>query len=414
MNLAPELLLRKVFEWKGNFSEGNKSARKEWDGVVIAPFRDNAPAAVSISGDLEMCWGWRNRPQEECEERGARERDNVPYLVRLFEEYAIPVTWATVGHLFLDKCRRGDDGLAHGAMLRPPVNRGWSGDWYRHDPCSDLSRAPGWYAPDLADLILSSRVPHEIGTHSFSHIDFSRETSTPELVRAEIEASAEAMSAFGVQPRSLVFCHNHMGHQHPDLLYDLGIVAVRHRDPKVRLAYPERTGRGVYRICESMNLRIASHYEYVDKARLFIDEAISRGAAYHIWFHPSDERAVFERALRPVLELIEGRRRSGRVWVTTMAELSGYCEAREKATIGVEHRSDGITLKIDCDLDRARFGSPTLTLMIPAERQVATVVGHDGADIHELAAKQPGPTREEAYATINVPCRTKSVEIRFA
>src|SRR5205814_7334150 len=120
--------------------------------------------------------------------------------------------------------------------------------------------------------------------HSFSHIDFSPDTSTPELVERELNACNKAMHPFGVRPRSLVFCFNHTGYQHLDLLSRLGITAVRHRDSRVRLTYPERTASGVYRLYESMNLRLTSRYNYADKARIFIDEAIRRGLADPLCF----------------------------------------------------------------------------------------------------------------------------------
>src|SRR2546426_1072920 len=93
--------------------------------------------------------------------------------------------------------------LRAGAKPRPPRNTSWAGDWYMHDPCTNYHEDPLWYAPDLIAQILESRVPHEIGTHSFSHIDFSPACSNATLVRRELEESAIAMRRFGVTPRSL-------------------------------------------------------------------------------------------------------------------------------------------------------------------------------------------------------------------
>src|SRR5262249_36709322 len=156
-------------------------------------------------------------------------------------------------------------------------------DWYLHDPCSNLASAPSWYCPDLIRMIQDSGVGHEMGTHSFSHISFGPDRSDPELIRWEIEECIKVMKPFGATPRSLVYCFNHMGHQNLGLLASLGLTSVRHRD-EIRLAYPERTPEGVYKIYESMNLRIASRYDYVAKAEVFLREARKHHASYHIWF----------------------------------------------------------------------------------------------------------------------------------
>src|SRR5258706_4985083 len=146
----------------------------------------------------------------------------------MLDRYSIPITWATVGHLFLESCKRSGSGLAHAEMPRPKVNDRWNGDWYMHDPCSDVRQDPLWYAPDLVQQIVDAKTRHEIGTHTFSHINFSTRCSTSDLVHEEIHACAEAMRPFGGTPRSLVFPHNIMGYPYLPLLPADGIVAVRH------------------------------------------------------------------------------------------------------------------------------------------------------------------------------------------
>jgi len=407
-------LLRRVFEWKGQLAQGNRAATKDFGGIEIAPFKNNSPAAVSISADFEMAWGWRSRPGPECASKAANERRNVPSLLRALEEYRIPITWATVGHLFLESCTRGNCGLAHADMPRPPRNERWDGDWYRHDPCANVNEAPAWYAPDLIATILSSSVGHELASHSFSHIDFSVTTSTPELVRMEISACIKAMDPFGIRPRSLVFCHNRMGYQYSDLLYEMGIIVVRHRDSRSRLAYPERTASGLYKLYESMNLRLATYYNYVDKAKIFIDEAIRRGDAYHMWFHPSDEPNVFEEAFIPILDHIDSQRGKGLVWVSTMADLAAYCEAREKTTISAIRSQSGMTLTLESSLDTSKFGNPYLTLLIPLDRPVTKIVYDQDNDSQDsTAARRTHPVENERLI-LNVPCKTKRVQLFFS
>src|SRR4030095_14102265 len=234
-NKLKAVLLESIFRLKRNFAPGVPVRPRRFDGVDITPCRGGVPASATISADFELSWAWRGwRSAEETRLRAARERCNVSYLVPLLEKYEIPITWATVGHLFLEHCERETDGRAHSQMPRPtmttrPAMARWTGDWYAHDPCTDYRSDPLWYCPDLIRLILNSKVRHEIASHSFSHISFLTGNSTPELVEQEIAQCQAAMSPFGVSVRSLVYPYNHMGHHYAPLLAELGITSVGHR-----------------------------------------------------------------------------------------------------------------------------------------------------------------------------------------
>lgn len=411
---ANSLILKAACQIKGQLEKGHATVKKEFDGVEVCPFRNGARAAVVVSADFELCWAWQIRTREECQAIGLRERENVPYLVEILEDFGIPITWATVGHLFLENCSRGVCGRPHPEMPRPPQNSLWMGDWYRYDPCSDMKRAPGWYAPDLITRILASPVGHEVGMHSFSHIDFSPETSTPELVEKEISVCNEGMRNLGVRGRSLVFCFNHMGYEHIDLLARLGITAVRHRDKNVRLAYPERMAPGVYKLYESMNLRLANYYNYAEKARLFIDQAIQRGAAYHLWFHPSQHREVFDRALIPILKYLELRQKENAVWIATMGQLAAYCEARERLELRSYRERNRIHIDLKCDLDTNRYGETDITLGIRLDRPPMRVCVDTGCGRRAPEGSRSVFTVERDRIVLNVPCMARGLEIDLA
>jgi peptidoglycan/xylan/chitin deacetylase (PgdA/CDA1 family) len=362
-------LLESVFRVKRNFTAGVSAVARGFDRIEIAPFYGGARASATISADFELAWAFRGRSEQERRQRGIRCRQNVPYLVRLLEEAGIPITWATVGHLFLDRCELGPSGFAHADMPRPLKNLRWEGDWYRHDPCTDKETDPHWYAPDLIQLIRSSAMKHEIGSHSFSHIDFSEDTSTPELVEHEIEACRKVMADHGLHLRSLVYPFNNMGHHYMDLIGGLGLTAVRHRDPMVRLSYPERTRSGVYKLCESMNLRQTKHYDYVDKVRIFLDQAIRREASYHIWFHPSDPTELFEREFYEILQCMTKLKKEGKLWVATMGDLAAYCEARNSVQIKAEMQNGTMRIGIRWPYDAKRYGETKLSFRIPVPRE---------------------------------------------
>jgi len=95
-------------------------------------------------------------------------------------------------------------------MPRPKLfeNRNWSfhsGDWYQHDPCSDYKSAPAWYASDLIDKIISSGANHEIGCHTFSHLDFTYQNCPKQLADAEMDTCLKLAANKGITMISMVF-----------------------------------------------------------------------------------------------------------------------------------------------------------------------------------------------------------------
>jgi peptidoglycan/xylan/chitin deacetylase (PgdA/CDA1 family) len=415
MQVRNTAILETIFSMMGNFAQDRSPGRKVSCGIEVAPFKGNADAAICISTDFEMSWGWRSLDRQAAESIGKTERQNVPFLLRLLDEYSIPITWATVGHLFLESCTRSCAGLAHPDMPRPRPDGSWSGDWYSHDPCSNVREDPAWYAPDLIQQIIESKTPHEIATHSFSHINFGALYSTPEMVRRELGACIEAMQSFGLSPKSLVFPRNRAEYSYLPLLAQAGIRAVRHRDREggIRLSHPERTAAGVYKIYESMNLRRARHYDYLQKAKVFIQQAMKRHAAYSLWFHPSDPIEVFDTELRGILRYIDSERRDGRLWVTTMEDVAAYYEAREQFQLRTERLENVLTLCFQTSLDTSRYGTPEVSLLIPAPSEPKSVW-------LELIDGQRKPVSGRLVSgkrlprlIVNVPVSAKSLQLKF-
>jgi len=405
-------LLKSIFSLKGNFAAGLKPAVREFDGVEMTPFRSGAKGSATISADFEIAWAFRGRSVEERNLRAVRCRRNVPYLVRILEETGIPITWATVGHLFLESCESGDCGLAHSDMPRPPKNERWEGDWYKHDPCTNIRKNPDWYAPDLIQGILASRTRHEIGSHSFSHIDFSADTSNRELVRRELEECQRVMAPLGLSLRSLVYPFNNMGHHYLDLIAELGLIAVRHRDPRIRLSYPERSPEGVYKLCESMNMRRTGPYDYVDKAKIFLQQALKRNAAYHLWFHPSDPSEIFEDEFRRIIQSMAELRDQGQLWVTTMGDLAAYCEARQTINLAVQRSSSSIRIQFESKYDISRYGKTDVTLRLPLPRQPKSCCLRSAHEEHSIEGKPEAPVSAgDKFFVFDVPVTTREMEI---
>ncbi len=307
--------------------------------------------------DLELAWGtFRKEWYRIHEDVLLRGRELVEDLLQLFERHTIPATWAIVGHLFLESCSR------QGAVAHPEIPRttpAWlrGKDWFSHDPCTDRSRAPLWYGPDLIEKILRCPVPQEIASHSFSHVDFTEDSCRPEVVRAELAACLEEAGRHGVTVRSFVFPQDHSGHL--DLLREAGFAV--YRGPTASLfqqVHPRWVGRlmhflddlfawpagdvwprealpGLWELPGSMMYgftfgvrRWIPIRARVRKAKQGIERAIRDRKIFHFWFHPEtlgyQDRELFE-GFEDIYAYADRRRREGALEIVTMQEAVARC-----------------------------------------------------------------------------------------
>lgn len=173
-----------------------------------------------ISLDTELIWGYvahlTHRAISLMKNDNKKVRGCIDLLLNLFEKHNIPATWAVVGHLFLDHCEN-EDGIPHKDMPR------FKEDWYSSDPCTDIQRDPLYYGKDIVEKIISNRIEHEIGYHSFSHVVFSE--CNREVAEAEIKMSDKLAKEFGITLKSFVFPENKIGHV--DILKENGFKIYR-------------------------------------------------------------------------------------------------------------------------------------------------------------------------------------------
>lgn len=284
-------------------------------------------ACLVISADLELAWAWRyanvfTEPLGEALRLARRSRDNLPRLLDVFSRYDVPVTWATVGHLFLSSC----DG--HDELPRLPwfSNDLWtyrSGDWFDADPRSDVGSDPEWYGPDMVEAIVAADGRHEIGCHSFSHVDFADETCPPEVARAELECTTGAAARLGLTVDTMVFPGNRAGNL--AALAGHGFRAYRFHG-RDHLDVPRLDEHGMWRIpggicCErppGWSVR-----SWVATVCRCIDAAIASGTLVHLWFHPSCDPSDVDEVFPAVLA--HATARSGELWRATMRDVAEHC-----------------------------------------------------------------------------------------
>jgi peptidoglycan/xylan/chitin deacetylase (PgdA/CDA1 family) len=318
---------------KLNFALGRNpkiERRKDYRIFVPEPYS----AVVLIQADFEMAWAscWSKRFCGNIQgvlEIARRERHNILQILDLCDRYKIPVTWATVGHLLLDSCSR-QYGNVHQDIpqLQEFENDYWkfSGkDWFKHDPGTDAVRDPEWYAPDLIKDILRRETKHEIGCHTFSHIDCCDNISPPEIMRAELQKCKKLSKEWGIELKSFV----HPGHTigNLDVLAEEGFTNYR-TDYRNVLGYPKKHDNGLWEFEQTTELSYRKDWSidyHIYRYITIIRRAIKSNTVYVLWFHPSFDQLVVEKILPEVFWFIDENK--DKIWVTTNSE---YIEWLEK------------------------------------------------------------------------------------
>jgi peptidoglycan/xylan/chitin deacetylase (PgdA/CDA1 family) len=302
----------KPFVQKDNIDPKKKFPNKEKGGLII-------------SADLEMAWAWRyTKTGSDHLKKGRLERKNFPKIIQLLENYDIPITFAVVGHLFLEKCQNGD----HDWMKRiPHFDDHWKftrGDWYDHDPHSNYKDAPEWYAPDLIKMILNSKVEHEVGSHTFSHIDFSYRNCPPEVAVDEIKACLKAAEPYGINLESIVFPGGTRGNI--EVLKKHNFTIYRKRND-FDLSYPYIDDHGVLVTTSSGSLEHDLKYgwsaEYfLKRLEKYVAKAVKTNTSVHFWFHPSLDPYFLEKIMPHFFKFAADQREKGNLWIGPMNQIA--------------------------------------------------------------------------------------------
>ncbi len=304
------------------------SAPSVFHDPAVHPSQRLPRGAVVFSVDFELAWGWahaKGRSFQDAVTMGLRERAQVPHILAAMDQYQIPATWATVGHLFLDRCTRDSHGRAHADLPRIPffeseyfVHK--SGEWFDCDPCTDSKRDPAWYAPDLIERIMAARTGHEIGCHGFSHESY-RDGCPADVASANIDACIKAMQPFAIVPKTWVFPGNEAGNF--QALVQKSIRSVRSFPVKVaQVSLPVRRADGMWAIFASSPVDLEgvgwNYEERLARLKRFVDAAAATRLAAHIWFHPSLRAEQMTMLLFPLFKYCAEQRERGVIDVLTI------------------------------------------------------------------------------------------------
>lgn len=289
------------------------------------PIEKIEKATFVLSADFELGWAFRfAKSNLDPVKKAELSRKNFPYLLKIFEEYNIPITWATVGHLFLRSCKTGD----HDWMQRIPYfeNKNWlynKGDWFDCDPYTSWNKAKAWYAPDLIENILNSSVNHEIGCHSFSHIDLTYKNCPPKVAEDELKACVEVAKDWGIKLESFVFPGGTYGNF--EILKKSGFKTFR-QTLKYELDNPfyEKNGLLVIPVSKGLgNNGLGWSKEYfLYRFKKYIDKAIKTKMTCQLWFHPSIDEWFLHNVFPEILKYADQKRSEGKLLIATMKDIA--------------------------------------------------------------------------------------------
>ncbi len=228
------------------------------------------PAACCISVDFDA-----TRPG-----RRASNHTGTYALVELGERYSIPMTWAICGRT------AEEDG-------------------------------------DAYDRVLNSRVRHEIGIHTYSHVDVSR--CTAHEIEQEINRCLDSLGIRST-PRTFIFPWNREAHF--DILSKMGFIAYRGKNRAI--GRPRRVNglwniRPVYYLDEKSD-------GAASLVKRYIDLCIAYRSVFHLWLHPwsiasgDNSLPVASSTLEPILQYLAEKRDAGFLRACTMGDLAAGLE----------------------------------------------------------------------------------------
>ncbi len=316
------------------------------------------PSGVfTLSLDFELVWGSRDLAPDPTElvRQSIVTRQAVfgPLLDSLLST-GIRATWATVGHLFLDRAEPGN-GPLH-SDLEPPHHAWHPRPWFEGVPAGTESSEPAWYGRSLVQRLVAAG--QEVGSHSFSHPIFgdegcSRQAADQDLARCVAEARK-----LGIALRSFVFPRNQPGHV--DLLARHGFRCWRPPEPSSLARLPKSVGRlghlaqvalartpptvlptrdahGLWCVPGSAVFlpthgvrRLIPMRQRVARCIRGIDAAAAQRRIFHLYTHPinlADRPEACLSAFQEIFEHAARLRDAGRLDILSMDEVADRAEA---------------------------------------------------------------------------------------
>lgn len=270
-----------------------------------------------ISLDFELLWGVFDKVDyKEKETYFQNTRNVIPEILKLFSEYKIHCTWATVGMLFNENWTEWQKNLPaiHPEYVNPNIS---AYNYAKSVPNNEVEEM--CFAKDLILQIMNTPF-QEVATHTYSHYYCLESGQTLESFEADLKMAITIAKDMGISLKSLVFPRNQFNEDYLKVCYELGIENVRSNPANWYWTNVQgdslkdkifRTGDAYlglndksYKLSEikvvkdqpisqkaSRLLRPYSSSNIVNSLKLKrikseMTKAAKKGEIYHLWWHP--------------------------------------------------------------------------------------------------------------------------------
>jgi hypothetical protein len=181
----------------------------------------------TISLDFELYWGMLDVcSADEFSEDLQGTPEAVREMLRLFKQYQVHATWASVGLLFAQDAHTAS---AFYPQIEPQyLNKKLNAYQYlRHfaDKSADWNNAYH-FAPALLDLIKATDY-QEVASHTFSHYYCLENTPSTAAFAADMQAAVNIAATKNIKLESLVFPRNQWNSDYLSILKQAGISSYR-------------------------------------------------------------------------------------------------------------------------------------------------------------------------------------------
>lgn len=179
-----------------------------------------------ISLDFELHWGcFEHMVLNEAQQQYFRNTiDAIPEMLKIFSEYDIHVTWATVGMLYRNN---KTEWINNQPSLLPTFDNPnvsaykWIEQHGFHGE-KDLYH----FAPALIELIKSTP-NQEIASHTYAHYFCLEKGQTREQFKADMEMACKVALEHGSVIKSLVLPRNQFNQEYLSVCAEVGITSIR-------------------------------------------------------------------------------------------------------------------------------------------------------------------------------------------
>jgi peptidoglycan/xylan/chitin deacetylase (PgdA/CDA1 family) len=197
--------------------------------IVVECFNDrlinmDKNGALVISLDFEMLWGVFDKVDYAQKMQYFKNTQNlIPELLKLFSEYQINVTWATVGMLFN---KNWDEWMNNFPEILPEYQNTKLSAYNYGRENKEFLNDNLCFAGDIIDTVKNTH-GQEIATHTYSHYYCLEKGQNIDSFRCDLEMAIKLAKMRDIQLESLVFPRNQFNSSYLQVCCELGIKGVR-------------------------------------------------------------------------------------------------------------------------------------------------------------------------------------------